>query len=269
MLKRPHYITFVIVLLAGLVLVNLSGPTGTRLKLWLSAVFYPLVGVTESASKGLEAAGARALPKEVLISENERLRKENDQLKLQIIQTQEIWRENNKLRDALVWQRSMPAQMKLARVIYRDPANWWRSATIDLGSKAGVVTNLPVVTAQGLVGRVEAVTQNQSRIVFLGDPACGVSAAVENEARSSGTISPADISVLDESIVELTHLPKSSAIAAGQRVVTSGLGGVFPKGLPIGTILSTNLASFGLYLEAQVKLAVDVRELEYVWVWFK
>ena len=269
MLRRPHYIAFIIVILAGLLLLNLPGPTSTRLKLWISSLLMPLVGVSQTASSAVEEGGGRLVPKGVLLEENAKLQLENEQLKLQLMQAQEIWRENHKLRDALIWQRTVPAQMKLARVIYRDPANWWRSATIDLGSKAGVVTNLPVMTAQGLVGRIDHVEANRSRIVFLGDPACGVAAVVENAGRSSGIIAPADSTVLDESIVELTHVPKNSVLLPGQKVVTSGMGGVFPKGLAIGHIVSTNAVSYGLYLEAKLKLAVDLRELEYVWVWFK
>lgn len=269
MLRRPHYIAFIVVLLLGVVLLNLPGQTAVRLKMAIGGVFLPLFGLAGSAGKISEKAGARVVPKGTLIAENEKLRLENEQLKLQITQAEEIWRENNKLRDALVWQRNTPWQMKLARVVARDPANWWRTITIDLGARAGVINDLPVVTPQGLVGRVEHVTANYSKIVLVGDPNCHVSAVVENQARDSGTIVPADTTILDESIVQLDYLSRHSQIVPGQKVVTSGMGGVFPRGIPIGQVIDTNSVRFGLYLQARVKLAADLRELEYVWVLFK
>src|SRR5690349_4823458 len=108
MLRRPHYIAFTLVLLGGLVLVNLPGPTAARLKMAIGGIFLPLFGLAGSTSKVTENAGARLIPKGTLIAENERLKRENDQLKLQIIQSEDVWRENNKLRDALVWQRKSP-----------------------------------------------------------------------------------------------------------------------------------------------------------------
>ena len=69
-----------------------------------------------------------------------------------------------------------------------------------------------------------------------------------------------------ESIVEMTYLLRNSEAIPGQRVHTSGMGGIFPKGIPIGEIIQTNAVGFGLYLEARVKLSADMRELEEVWV---
>jgi rod shape-determining protein MreC len=79
---------------------------------------------------------------------------------------------------------------------------------------------------------------------------------------------PGESSVLDESIVEMTYISRLAQILPGQRVVTSGLGGIFPKGIPIGNILDVNSIGYGLYLETRVKLIADLRELEEVWVIF-
>lgn len=269
MLRRPHYIAFLVVLLLAVVLLNLPGQTAARLKMGISGIFLPLFGLGGSMGKVSENAGARLIPKGTLISENERLRRENERLKLQAVQAEDIWRENNKLRDALVWQRNNPWQMKLARVVSRDPANWWRTITIDAGSKAGVVNDLPVVTAQGLVGRVEHVTPNFSKVILIGDPNCHVSAQVENQARDSGIIVPTDTTILEGSIVGLDLISRHSQISPGQRVVTSGMGGIFPRGVVIGHIIDTNSVRFGLYNQARVKLSAELSELDYVWVIFK
>jgi rod shape-determining protein MreC len=125
-----------------------------------------------------------------------------------------------------------PWKLKLANVVMRDPANWWRTMQIDLGSRDGLRENLPVITDAGLVGRVSSVSLTHSQVVLIGDPNCRVSALVENAARDMGVLIAGG--TLDTSLVELTYLASSANLKPGQSVITSGLGGVFPKGIPIG-----------------------------------
>ena len=254
--------------MVALILFNLPTHTTSRLKLALNSLFLPLFGLAGSAQKAGDAGGMRILPKGVLISEVEKLRKENQELKLQLMQRDEAARENENLRKALGWQQRSPWKVRLARVIARDPANWWRTMEIDLGSNAGVSKNMPVTTSDGLIGRVDEVAPNYSRVVLLGDPKCRVAALIENAKRDTGIIAAGEATVLDESIVQMTYLSRLSQISPGQRVVTSGLGGIFPKGIPIGYVVETTSIGYGLYLEARVKLIADLREMEEVWVIF-
>jgi len=252
----------------ALILFNLPTQSTSRLKLALNSLFLPLFGLAGSAQKAGDAGGMRLLPKGVLISEVEKLRKENQELKLQLMQREEAVRENETLRKAVGWQQRAPWKVRLARVISRDPANWWRTLEIDLGTGEGVSKNMPVVTSEGLVGRVDEVAANYSRVVLLGDPKCRVAALIEDAKRDTGIIAPGEATLLDESIVQMTYVSRSSQISPGQRVVTSGLGGIFPKGIPIGHIVETTSIGYGLYLEARVKLIADLREMEEVWVIF-
>jgi rod shape-determining protein MreC len=89
----------------------------------------------------------------------------------------------------------------------RDPANWWRTVQIDLGSRDGVTDNLPVLTADGLVGRVSSVGLTRSQVVLIGDPNCRVSALVENPAHDTGVISASG--PLDNTLVESPIFPAS------------------------------------------------------------
>jgi rod shape-determining protein MreC len=268
MFKRSQYIAFLVAILIAVIFLNLPGRLASRLKVAAGSVFVPLFGIGGSLSKATESGGLRALPKGTLIKEVEKLRQENAEFKIKLMQSQEVWRENGQLRDALIWQRTASWRTKLARVVTRDPANWWRTLQIDMGSKAGVITNLPVITPEGLVGRVDQVGLNYSRVVLLGDPNCRVHATIENQARDTGAIVPGDADVPDESIVELTYISRQSKVQPGQRVTTSGLDGIFPKGIPIGHIIDTNSVGFDLYLKARVKLTANLRQLEQVWVLF-
>jgi rod shape-determining protein MreC len=252
----------------AMVLLNLPGHTTARLKMALSSLYLPLFGLASSAQKLGEAGGMRAIPKGALIEQVEKLRSENEELRFQAMQNQEIARENAVLRDAVGWAKTKPWKLRLARVISRDPANWWRTLQIDLGHNQGVARNMPVITAQGLIGRVSDAGANRSRVILIGDPQCHVSAVVDNANRDTGILGPGEASVLDESIVELSFLPRNSQAIPGQKVFTSGLGEFFPKAIPIGVIAETNSVSYGLYLAARVKLSANLSELEEVWVLF-
>jgi len=101
-------------------------------------------------------------------------------------------------------------------------------------------------------------------VVLIGDSNCKVAALVENETRDTGVVG-AD-GPLDTALVKLSHLSRMANLKPGQNVVTSGLGGLFPPGIPIGKIVDSRLVEYGLYTEARVKLAADLGALEEVWV---
>jgi rod shape-determining protein MreC len=267
MFKRPHIIGLTAAVVLAVVLLNLPAQTTARLKFAISSLFVPLFGLAKTAEKTTDATGARLLPKTVLVNEVEKLRRENEQLKIEVMQTRELARENSALRDAVGWQKRLPWKARIARVISRDPANWWRSLEINLGSKDGVVRDLPVITKMGLVGRVFEVGGSSSRVVLLGDPNCRVSAVVDNAAHDTGQILPGEATVLDESIVEMTYITRHSQAIPGQKVFTSGLDGL-PKNIPIGHITDTNSVGYGLYIEARVKLSANLHEMEEVFVLF-
>ena len=267
-LKRPHVIGLATAIVLALVFLNLPTQASARLKLTLSSIFLPLFGLSRAADATGDATSVRLLPKSVIVAELEKLRTENEQLRIEVQQTRELARENGALRDAVSWQKKLPWKTRVAQVVTRDPENWWRSLQINLGSRDGLVKDLPVITPSGLVGRVQEVGPHYSRVVLLGDPQCPVAAVVDNTARDTGMISPGEATVLDESIVEMTYITRPSQAIPGQKVFTSGLGGIFPKGIPIGHITDTNSVGYGLYLEARVKLTANLQELEEVFVLF-
>ena len=182
-------------------------------------------------------------------------------------QAEEWKRENERLRDYFNILRQYPFKPKMARVVARDPVNWWKTVTIDRGSRDGVLTNAAVVTPEGLVGRVSGVSFAQSQVVLVGDPDCRVSVLVgEDKSREQGVIAPASSSPLDHALVDLSYLSRNSKLVPGQIVVTSGMGGVFPKGIVVGQIADSRSMGYGLYKEAQVRLAVNMNRLEEVFV---
>ncbi len=267
MFKRPHVIGLATTVVLVVVLLNLPAQTTSRIKFAIGSLFVPLFGLAKTTEKVTDATGVRLLPKSVLADEVEKLRRENEELKIQALQSRELLRENEALRDAVGWQKRLSWKSRVAQVISRDPANWWRSLEINLGSKDGIVKDLPVITTMGLVGRVHEVGNSSSRVVLIGDPNCRVSAVVDNAARDTGQILPGAATVLDESIVEMTYITRHSQAIPGQKVFSSGLDGL-PKNIPIGHITDTNSVGYGLYIEARVKLSANLNSLEEVFVLF-
>jgi rod shape-determining protein MreC len=267
MLKRPHYIALSVVLFLVVVVVNLPSQTATQFKLVLGSLFLPLFGLATSVHALAERADYALIPRPALLARLEQLQRENNQFRAREMQVAQVFQENERLRQALNWQRQQHWNLRAARVVLRDPANWWRSVHIDAGQRDGVVLDLPVLTPDGLVGRIQQVGPGRSRVALIGDPDCPVSAVVQDgAARDYGVIASGSAGALDSSLVDLTYVNRPSAIKAGQRVLTSGIGGIFPPGILIGHIIDTNNIGFGLYIEARVKLGANLENLEEVWV---
>ena len=266
MFRKKNYLALGAVTLLALLILSLPPRVTAQLKLTLGSLFLPLFGLANTTQQLPADLADSVLPRRELLQQIDRLRRENDQYKALAVQTAAIARENDQLRSLLGWQQQAPWKLKLANVVMRDPANWWRTVQIDLGSRDGLRENLPVLTADGLVGRVSSVGLTRSQVVLIGDPNCHVSALVENPAHDMGIVSASG--PLDTSLVDLTYLSGSASLKPGQNVITSGLGGVFPKGIPVGQVVDSRPVEFGLYTEARVKLSANLGALEQVWVLF-
>lgn len=265
MLKRPRLIALTILILLVLVLVSLPSRKAAQLKLAMGGFFLPLFGLTSSLRLAGGQAADAVVPRKVLLTQIEQLQRENQSLRFRGQQADELLQENDRLRQYLGIQKQTLWKLKLVRVIGRDPANWWRSVLIDAGSRDGLRPNLPVMVNEGLVGRLGVVGLGQSQVLLVGDPGCLVASLIQDgNLRDHGMLAPGDS--LDPRILNLTHLSRNSALKPGQKVVTSGLGGLFPRGIVIGEVVDSRPAEYGLSTEARVKLAANLNHLEEVWV---
>jgi rod shape-determining protein MreC len=266
MFKRPLYIFCSLALLLVVVFLILQSTWGTRMKLTVGSLFLPLFGLSSTVDTGLSKAANKVTPRDVLLKEIEELRGENQKLRVLGQQAQEVFLENQRLRGMLDRPPQAPWRVKAARVIGRDPANWWRMVHIDLGARDGITNNQPVITAEGhLVGRIGEVGHARAQVVLVGDPKCPVSVLVQ-ETREHGLIAPSSANVRDASLVELGYLSRNSILRPDQVVVTSGLGGIFPPGILVGRIIDFQSVDYGLETRARVKLAVTISQVEEVWV---
>ena len=262
MFKQKNYIAFGIVALAAVLVLSLPLSATARLKLALGSLFLPLFGLTGATQQLPSDLVNSVLPRRELLREIDNLRRQNQDLQAAKLQDAAIAMENDQLRSLLGWEKQQPWKFRLAHVVTRDPANWWRTVEIDLGSRDGMTPNLPVLTTDGLVGRIWSVGYTRSQVILVGDPKCRVSALVEDPVQDTGILSASG--PLDSSLADLTYLAGSADVKPGQAVVTSGIGGVFPKGIPVGQIVDAQKVDFGLYTQARVKLSANLGSLEEV-----
>src|SRR5262249_6874926 len=150
-----------------------------RLKLGIGSAFVPLFGLAGSSHEAAAEAGDTVMSRKELVKQLDTLRQENREFRIQARQAEETARQNDRLRQLLGWQRQAPCTLKLVCVVLGEHANWSRKVQIGLGSRDGIQVNEPVLTADGLVGRISSVSLTRSQVLLLGDPGCKVAAQVE------------------------------------------------------------------------------------------
>jgi rod shape-determining protein MreC len=190
-------------------------------------------------------------------SENLLLRAESEQLRLEALQVEEARQENARLRRLLALRERLALTTLAGEVIGRDAGGWTRALTVNRGSGSGVARQAPAIVVAGLVGRVVQVRPGTSVIQLLNDPASTVGAVVQR-TRTAGLVEGDAGGAL-----RLKFMARDGAgVAPGDVVVTSGLGNLFPKGLPIGRVLSIEDRGSALFHFAVVAPAVDFSRVE-------
>ncbi len=169
-------------------------------------------------------------------------------------------RENRRLRKLLNLKRQNEFPSIVSRVIGEDAVGWYRTLFIDRGSNDGVQVDMPVTVAEGVVGRVTRGSPDMSQVILITDPGLSVGCRIAR-TRDRGVLSGS----VDNGCI-LRYIRLESEIRAGDEVVTSGLDGIFPRGLSIGRIASVSKGEQGLFLEARVIPAVNFSEIEEVLV---
>ena len=265
MLRRPKVVLLSVAIGTGLLMALLPSRLNDQLKRVVGWFYLPVAG----AADGVEEMGRRSraylTPRATLLAEIDRLRNDYQRLRVRELQSAQIHGENARLRELVDWKVQQAWDLKLARVIIEDPANWWRTVTLDLGDADGVRVDDPVLTEQGLVGKITSVVGGWSKVALLGDPSCRV-AAMLGDTGFGGIVTPSGQGAINRRMVELKHLPSEADLEPGMEVLTSGTGGVFPRGIPIGRLIDSQSYDFGLYSGARVRLRVDIDRLDQVWV---
>jgi rod shape-determining protein MreC len=219
----------------------------------------PVQSVLVRIHRGAVGFWANYLEWKTVRRENVTLRAENEELRVQAMQVGETREENARLRRLLVLRDRLPLATLAGEVIGREAGGWVRSLTVNRGRGDGIAQQTPVIVPDGLVGRVVQVHRGAAVIQLLNDPASTVGAVVQR-TRTAGLVE-GDAG----GTVRFKFMARDGAnVAPGDLVVTSGLGALFPKGLPVGRVTKVEDKGSALFHFAVLVPAVDFSRVEEV-----
>lgn len=253
----------VIVLLAAVLawmMLDAAGPTNP-LREYTVGVLSPIQYALQRLVRPVAhvADGARSAAE--LEAELAAAREEISELRSQIVLLQEAQFENEYLRRELDFKNSATeGRIMAAEVIGEDTSGFLRYLIIDRGEDDGVREPMPVVTSQGLVGRIVQTSRTSSKVMLITDPSSSVSARIQR-TRDTGTVQ----GVLGGALV-MKYIPPEEPVVPGDVVLTSGLGGNFPSRLPIGQVVDVKKTDVDMFQEALLVPSADLRSLETVCV---
>ena len=168
--------------------------------------------------------------------------------------------ENIRLRRMLNFDLQIPYKLVPVEVVGLNPNPAVKSITVNAGENKGIKVNMPAVTADGIVGKIIAVSSNSAAVQFLIDHNCKVS-AIDQNSRAMGIVRWEGGRFL-----KMGDVPVDNKVAVGDTIVSSGLGGIFPPGLIIGTVVYQKDPEAALFKDIAVKPAVNFSSLEEVFV---
>lgn len=260
-LTPQHLRSLVIILLVvGLVVLALSGFLTPLFDLSLS----PFISVQSWISERyLALQDFLSSPKDMatLTQQNAQLESEVAQLQSEVVSLQEKLSQTEVLYSLLDFARTNPQhKYKAATVIGREISPYLQYIIIDIGSNAGIRHGMPVVTEQGLIGRIDAVIGNAARVQLISDSSSRVNVRLKNanvEAQVRGSVTGE---------ITLEMVPQDVEVAVGEVVITSGLGGNYPPNLFVGQVLSMQSKQNTLFQSGAIQPVVDFNSLNAVLV---
>ncbi len=191
---------------------------------------------------------------------NGELQKKLETLQFQNQKLSELEKENERLRRLLHFMDQRPGTLIAARVIGEDVTNWFKCIIIDKGRGNGLSEKMPIVTPEGVVGQAVEVNQWHTKVMILIDTNSAIDVYVTGK-QARGILSGTGRTTL-----KMKYVLKNDDIEAGDRLITSGKDGVYPKGLPVGVVISVNKNVVGLFAEVEVMPFNNFRKLDEVLV---
>jgi rod shape-determining protein MreC len=228
-------------------------------------VMAPVQEVLQSVTRSAEVVLATVQNYRYLLAENERLKRQLATAYTLEARLAELCLENHRLRRMLGFQERVEHELLPAEVIARESSGWFQTVIINKGAAHGVKSAMAVVTSDGLVGSILSVTPVSAQVLLLTDSRRAVSALVQR-SRDPGEVGIVESAPGRPGYLKMVNLPGSANVRQGDTVISSGLGGFFPKGLVIGYVLETGEDELGLTKYALLQSAANFNRLEEVFV---
>ena len=255
-MRFRRYALLLAVLLTSLFLLTVQTRGGgpTRAADLVALAITPVQSLLATAHRGALSAWHTFTDWKTVRIENMALRADNERLRVQSLQVRETDQENLRLRRLLALRDRMPLATLTGQIIGREGGGWARSLTVNRGRADGVAQQMPVIVPEGLVGRVAQVRSGASIVQLLNDPTSTV-----------GTRTPGLVEGEPGGGVRFKFMARDGAgVAPGDLVVTSGLGTLFPKGIPVGRVTAIEDKGSALFHFAVLEPAVDAARVEEV-----
>ena len=222
----------------------------------------PLTKFLSGVENGVVGFGDYVMNIGTLSEDNTKLKKNLAAMQMKLADYTETKKENERLTSLLNLRKNEGYSfVAVANIITLDNSNWNRNIRIDRGSKDGVKNGNIVMTEQGLVGRISEVGNSTSNVILITDSQSSVGGRVQR-SRDIGIVQ----GVPSEGSLAMVDIPRNADIRRGDVIMTSGIGGVFPAGIPVGRITSVEGENYGLFRKCSLKTEVDFGKLEEVMV---
>ena len=273
-LRREAYFGGV-ALLALVAVLNLPAPLSARVKSFSRDNLTAFQNLLWLMTDKVQGAVSSSAPSGISADERERLLAEIANLRNEVLELKALEKDNQDLRDQLRFEQRGRHKLLLCRVVARgDTSGWWQTVRLNRGEAAGIRPNMAAVTTEGLVGRVTEVSPKTCDVLLLSDPNCRVACKFAGTngvgiARGGGVTFSHKVTLemlCAPNPLRVDYIAKERPLKDDDRVVTSGLGGVFPEGIPVGRVTRIGMDPSGLFQWAELAPAANLAELNYVFV---
>jgi rod shape-determining protein MreC len=224
-----------------------------RVRYAASAVVEPVYRLANLPSAGMRTLTVAFADRKLLTEQNQRLREDLLLANARLNRMASVAEQNQRLKELLDTRRSLDLNVQLARVVGVDLGAWQQRLVLNLGARDGVKPGQPVIDAHGVMGQVVEVLPTTSVVMLVTDPAHAIPVVVERSGLRTVAYGARDGSGL-----VLPNIPLSADVRPGDKLLTSGLGGRFPPGFPVGKVLAVAPAASGMFRVAQVQPAADL-----------
>lgn len=260
--KLVWFILLILLSAVGLLVFGASGYTESKGFGPLQVIYAPLHRASAGITNGFSSFSSIFSNKKALQAQIAQMQQQLDALQMENQSLKEYKSEALRLQNLLAFRNTNVDTMQLqaAHVIARSPNNWYKNISIDRGSQDGVANGMPVISPEGLVGRVTYVTAHSAQVTLISDREIAVGAILEKNRETNGIVEGYG----NNTELRMQDIPFYSQIQVYDVVVTSALSQTYPKGIPIGTVTEVVKESGGLLLNAKLKPAVDFDRLEEV-----
>lgn len=232
------------------------------LRVWIQALASPAQSISSGASGASTSLVKRIVNFSSTADENERLKQELSEARLNLQNAQQSAAENERLRGLLGLKEQTGYDQIAARVIARDSSVWFNTITINRGSSSGIALNMPVVTGGGIVGRVIALSPWTAQVMMVTDEKAAAGAIVGQLSGSGALGSVRGLG--DSGLIEMRYVSGLETVAVGDSILTTGQDGIYPPGLNIGQVAQVKSGTATQAHQILIKPGAKLDQLEEV-----